>query len=177
MHTTCVYAGSFDPPTNGHVWMIKEGAKLFDKLIVAIGINPEKKYTFTIEERIKMLKSITKGMHNVSIKHFENKFLVDYARSVGAKFILRGIRDAKDYEYEKSMRSVNEDIDKGITTVFLMPPAKLSIVSSSLVKGLVGTSGWERVVKVYVPSIVVKYLKEKHEAIGKKGTMIGLEND
>ncbi len=172
-----VYAGSFDPPTNGHVWMIKEGARLFDKLIIAIGVNPEKAYSFTIEQRVEMLKGITKGMDNISIRYFENMFLVDYAKKIGAKFILRGIRDSKDYEYEKSIRSVNENIGKSIMTVFLMPPNNLSSVSSSLVKSLVGTSGWERVVKKYVPAIVVSYLKTKYEAIGKKGAMIGLDND
>ncbi|MGC8538148.1 MAG: pantetheine-phosphate adenylyltransferase [Candidatus Micrarchaeia archaeon] len=172
-----VYAGSFDPPTNGHVWMIKEGAKLFDNLIIAIGVNPEKAYSFTVEQRIEMLKGITRGMENVSIKYFENMFLVDYAKRIGAKFILRGIRDSKDYEYEKSIRSVNENIGKSIMTVFLMPPSQLSSVSSSLVKGLVGTSGWERVVKKYVPSIVVGYLKAKYEAVGKKGAMIGMDNE
>ena len=172
-----VYAGSFDPPTNGHVWMIKEGARLFDKLIIAIGVNPEKAYSFTIEQRMEMLKGITKGMDNISIRYFENMFLVDYAKKIGAKFILRGIRDSKDYEYEKSIRSVNENIGKSIMTVFLMPPSNLSSVSSSLVKGLVGASGWERVVKKYVPAIVVGYLKMKYEAIGKKGAMIGMDND
>ncbi len=171
-----VYAGSFDPPTNGHVWMIEEGAKLFGKLIVAIGINTEKKYTFTIEQRVEMLKSITKGMENVSIAHFENAFLANYAKSVGARFILRGIRDSKDYEYEKSVRSVNEDIDKGIMTVFLMPPARLSAVSSSLVKGLAGSSGWESAVRRYVPNIVVKYMVNLYGP-SKKGSMIGFDND
>ncbi|EQD53956.1 pantetheine-phosphate adenylyltransferase [mine drainage metagenome] len=172
-----VYAGSFDPPTNGHVWMIKEGAKLFDKLIIAIGENSEKRYSFSIEQRIEMLKGITKGMDNVSVTYFENMFLVDYAKKIGAKFILRGIRDSKDYEYEKSIRSVNEDIGKSIMTVFLMPPNRLSAVSSSLVKGLVGTAGWERVVKGYVPSAVVGYLKAKYDPMSKKGAIIGMDNE
>ncbi|MEM0202321.1 MAG: pantetheine-phosphate adenylyltransferase [Candidatus Micrarchaeaceae archaeon] len=175
--TICVYAGSFDPPTNGHAWMINEGIKLFDKLIIAIGVNPEKKYAFTIEQRMAMLKDMTKGMPGISITSFENMFLVDYAKKAGAKFILRGIRDSKDYEYEKSIRSVNEDIDKEIMTVFLMPPNGLSAVSSSLIKGLVGTSGWEKVVRGYTPKIVVDYLKKRYETVGKKGTMMGMDNE
>ncbi|MEM4068061.1 MAG: pantetheine-phosphate adenylyltransferase [Candidatus Micrarchaeaceae archaeon] len=154
-----VYAGSFDPPTNGHLWMINKGASIFDKLVVAIGINPSKKYTFTIEERIDMLKHITKNLHNIEITHFENEFLVKYANNIGAQFILRGIRDSSDYEYEGSMRSVNEDIEGEITTIFLMPPEKLSKISSSLVKGLVGNNDWERIVSNYIPSYVLKYLK------------------
>ncbi|MGC8586505.1 MAG: pantetheine-phosphate adenylyltransferase [Candidatus Micrarchaeia archaeon] len=159
MEIKCVYAGSFDPPTNGHLWMIQKGASIFDKLVVAIGINPSKTYTFTLEERIDMLKYITKDLRNVAVAHFENEFLVRYAKSIGAQFILRGIRDSSDYEYEKSMRSVNEDIEKSITTVFLMPPEKLSKISSSLVKGLVGTKDWERIVSSYVPKYIFNYLK------------------
>ncbi|MGC9142396.1 MAG: pantetheine-phosphate adenylyltransferase [Candidatus Micrarchaeia archaeon] len=174
--TKCVYAGSFDPPTNGHLWMIEKGSQLFDRLIVAIGINSEKSYTFSVEERIEMLKEITKDISNVEITHFEDKFLVKYAKEIGAEFILRGIRDTKDYEYEKSMRSINEDIDKDITTIFLMPPEKLSKVSSSLVKGLVGSKGWEKIVAKYVPNIVLSYLKNRH-TIKKSGSPLDIDKN
>ncbi|MGC8671725.1 MAG: pantetheine-phosphate adenylyltransferase [Candidatus Micrarchaeia archaeon] len=169
----CVYAGSFDPPTNGHLWMINKGASIFDKLVVAIGINPSKAYTFSLADRLDMLKHITKNLPNVEVAHFENEFLVRYAKNIGAQFILRGIRDSNDYEYEKSMRSVNEDIEKEITTIFLMPPDKLSKVSSSLVKGLVGTNGWERLVSNYVPNYVFSYLKRMNYR-DKSSSLIGL---
>lgn len=157
---TCVYAGSFDPPTRGHMFMIKKGAVLFRHLIVAVGINPNKKYTFSLEERLEMLQECTAGYENVEVEHFENQFLVDYADSVGAPCILRGIRSQQDYEFERAMRHVNEDLNPDITTVFLMPPREICEVSSSFVKGLIGPEGWEETVRTYVPEPVYRKLIE-----------------
>jgi pantetheine-phosphate adenylyltransferase len=156
-----VYAGSFDPPTNGHLWMIEKGAEMFDELVLAVGINPKKKGMFTVEERLEMLKAIQKGHRNVRLASFENEFLVRYARSIGAKYILRGIRSYKDYEYEDGIRQVNEDIDRDVLTVFLMPPSEVANISSSLVKSMVGPRGWENEVKRYVPDYVYKELLKK----------------
>src|SRR3989344_2311309 len=114
-----VYAGSFDPLTNGHLWMIEAGANLFDELVVAIGINPDKKHAFSLEDRISMLKRSTRNFSNVKIDSFENKFLVNYASSVNAQYILRGIRTEGDYEYERGMRHVNSDLNPKIATTFL----------------------------------------------------------
>lgn len=161
--TKCVYAGSFDPPTNGHLWMIREGAKIFDELVVAIGLNTEKRYTFTVEERLAMLSQSVRNIKNARVEQFENRFLVDYAKSIGARFILRGIRDTKDYEYEKGIRSINSDIDESVTTIFLIPPSGISSISSSLVKGLVGSAGWERVVSKYVPRYVLRAMLDKYK--------------
>ncbi|MCW8133806.1 MAG: pantetheine-phosphate adenylyltransferase [Planctomycetota bacterium] len=146
-----VYGGSFDPLTMGHMYMIREGARLFDELIVAIGINPAKKYTFPLEERLEHLRECTRGIGQVTVGRFENRFLVDYARETGAQYILRGVRNAGDYEYERTMRQVNGDIDESITTVLLMPPRELAELSSSFVKGLAGPAGWQRVVRKYLP--------------------------
>ncbi|MDO5059106.1 MAG: pantetheine-phosphate adenylyltransferase, partial [Neisseria sp.] len=104
-----VYAGSFDPPTNGHLWMIRQAQAMFDELVVSIGVNPDKKNTYTVAERCRMLQDITQAFPNVRVSTFENRFLVDYAHSIGAKFIIRGIRSAGDYEYERSMRYINSD--------------------------------------------------------------------
>ncbi len=158
---SAVYAGSFDPPTNGHIWMIEQGARLFDKLYVAIGINPDKKYSFSVEERKSMLEGITKPYKNAEITSFENKFLVDYANEIGTKYILRGIRSTEDYEYEKGMRNINSDINQGVYSIFLIPPREISEVSSSLVKSLIGPEGWEEVVKKYVPGNVYQKLIDK----------------
>ncbi|MEI6232822.1 MAG: pantetheine-phosphate adenylyltransferase [Planctomycetota bacterium] len=149
-----VYAGSFDPVTNGHMHMIREGAKLFDELVVAIGINPDKKYTFSIDQRLDFLRQSVAGIENVKLDFFENMFLVDYANSVEAEYVLRGIRNPNDYEYERGMRHINEDMNPGVVTVFLIPPREISEVSSSFVKGLVGPRGWERVVKDYLPPAI-----------------------
>src|SRR4051812_35861403 len=115
-----VYAGSFDPPTIGHLWMIEQGVRLFDRLIVAVGVNPEKKYTFTLEARLEMLRDSTKKFQNVTVTSFSNSYLINYAQSVGASHILRGIRTESDYEFERSMRNINGDLDPKICTIFLM---------------------------------------------------------
>lgn len=151
-----VYAGSFDPLTIGHLWMIEQGVGLFDRLIVAVGVNPEKRYTFTLEERLKMLSESLKQYRNLSITSFSNRYLIDYAQSVNATHILRGIRSESDYEYERTMRNINGDLDPAICSVFLMPPRDIAEVSSSMVKGLVGPKGWQKVVRKYVPEPVYR---------------------
>ncbi|MBV8656861.1 MAG: pantetheine-phosphate adenylyltransferase [Burkholderiales bacterium] len=149
-----VYAGSFDPVTNGHLWMIERGYELFDEMIVAIGVNPEKRATFTVDEREEMLGEVTDHLPNLKVTSFENQFLVNYARSVGANYILRGIRSASDYEFERNMRYINSDLVPEVATVFLMPPRSIAEVSSTMIKGLVGPEGWEEVLKKYVPPAV-----------------------
>ncbi|VEE09504.1 phosphopantetheine adenylyltransferase [Neisseria animalis] len=159
MNTTirrAVYAGSFDPPTNGHLWMIREAAALFDELVVALGVNPEKRSTYTIEERQEMLEAVTADLPNVKIRVFENRFLVHFAREVGARFVVRGIRSGSDYEYERTMRYINSDLAPEITTVLLMPPREIAEVSSTMVKGLVGPEGWRDTIGRYVPEAVYR---------------------
>ncbi len=154
----CVYAGSFDPPTQGHMFMIEKGAELFDHLIVAVGINPNKRCTFTVAERLEMLRQCIGDYDNVEVDSFEGQFLARYAQGRGAGYILRGIRSEEDYRFEHTMRNVNEDLAAGVCTVFLIPPREICEVSSSFVKGLVGYEGWEEVIKPYVPAPVYKKL-------------------
>ncbi|QMT33747.1 pantetheine-phosphate adenylyltransferase [Conchiformibius steedae DSM 2580] len=159
-----VYAGSFDPPTNGHLWMIAQAQQLFDELIVAIGVNADKKSTYTVAERQQMLQDITAQFANVRIAAFENDFLVNYADSVGARFIVRGIRTGADYEYERAVRYINADLQPEIRTVFLMPPREIAEISSTMVKGLVGYKGWRQVLLRYVPDAVYqKILMDNQE--------------
>lgn len=146
-----VYAGSFDPPTVGHLWMIRQSASIFDRLHVALGVNPDKRALFTVDERLEMLREITRDLPNVSVQSFTNQFLVRYAESVGARFVVRGIRSTADFEYERAMRNINGDHAPDVTTVFLVPPRDIAEVSSSFVKGLVGPEGWEELVKQYLP--------------------------
>ena len=153
-----VYAGSFDPLTIGHLWMIEQGVGLFDRLIVAVGVNPEKQYTFTLEERLSMLRESLKQYRNLSVTSFSNRYLIDYAQSVHATHVLRGIRSESDSEYERTMRNINGDLDPVICSVFLMPPRDIAEVSSSMVKGLVGPKGWQKVVRKYVPEPVYRRL-------------------
>ena len=158
-----VYAGSFDPPTIGHLWMIEQGANLFNRLIVAVGVNPEKKCTFSLEARLEMLRHSTKNFPNVSVASFSNRYLIRYAQSVGATHILRGIRSESDYEFERTMRNINGDLDDNICTVFLMPPRGIAEVSSSMVRGLIGPTGWQKIVRKYVSDAVYTKLLEKND--------------
>ncbi len=151
-----VYAGSFDPLTIGHMWMIEQGVGLFDRLIVGIGINPDKKYSFGLEERMSMLRESLRRFPNVTLTSFSNRYLIDYAQSMGATHVLRGIRSMGDFEYERAMRNINGDLDAKILSVFLMPPRDIAEVSSSMVKGLVGPKGWQKVVRKYVPPPVYR---------------------
>ena len=151
---TAVYAGSFDPPTNGHLWMIKQGLEMFDRLIVAIGTNPSKSYSFTVAERLELLRASTGSCERLEIAHFDNRYLVDYAKKMDSKYILRGIRSPGDYEYERVMRHINADMAPDITTVFLMPPRDIAELSSNMIKSLTGPTGWEETVRRYVPEPV-----------------------
>jgi len=156
-----IYAGSYDPPTNGHLWMIEQGSKLFSKFFIAVGENSQKEYTFSTTERVAMLEEICAEFKNVEVVQFENKFLVKYAESIGVDYILRGIRNEKDYTYERGMRYVNGNMNETIQTLFMMSPRYLVEVSSSLVKGLVGSDGWEQVVREYVPESVYYRMLDK----------------
>jgi pantetheine-phosphate adenylyltransferase len=160
MARSAVYAGSFDPPTNGHVWMIEQGARMFEELIVAVAKNPEKGYTYELGQRVEWLEEVTSGMGNVRVATIQNEFLAHYARRVNASAIVRGIRNEADYQYERGMRYVNSDLNPELTSVFLMPPRALCELSSSFVKGMIGPEGWATVVKGYVPSCVYEYLLE-----------------
>jgi pantetheine-phosphate adenylyltransferase len=158
-----VYAGSFDPLTVGHLWMIEQGVALFDRLVVAVGINPEKRYTFLLEDRLGMLRESLQAYRNISVTSFSNAYLIDYAQEVGASHILRGIRSESDYEYERTMRNINGDLDPAICTVFLMPPRAIAEVSSSMIKGLIGPKGWRQVVRKYVPKPVYRHIINTHK--------------
>lgn len=146
--------------TIGHLWMVEQGVALFDRLVVAVGINSEKCYTFPLEDRLAMLRGSLQSIRNVSVDSFSNLYLIDYAQQIGATHILRGIRSGSDYEYERTMRNINGDLDSGICTVFLMPPRDIAEVSSSMVKGLVGPKGWQGVVRKYVPEPVYRHLSK-----------------
>lgn len=128
-----IYPGSFDPVTNGHLDLIARGAKLFDKLIVAVLRNAEKEPLFGVSERVEMLREATSPWPNVEADVFEG-LLVDYARKKSAKVVLRGIRAVSDYEYELQMALMNRKLEPDLETVFMMPAETYSYISSKLVK-------------------------------------------
>ena len=158
-----VYAGSFDPVTNGHMYIIRQGALLFEELVVAVGTNQDKSYRFSAEERVDLLNRCTADIPNLEVTGFQDQYLVHFAAAIGATHLLRGIRNEHDYHYERTMRHVNQDINPDISSIYLMPPRYLSEVSSSFVKGLVGAEGWEAVVTKYVPVPVLEALRHQHK--------------
>jgi len=135
-----VYPGSFDPVTNGHLDIIQRGSHLFNRILVAILRNPEKKPLFSLEERKRILLRATSEISNVSVDSFDG-LLVDYARRRGAQVIVRGLRALSDFEYEFQMTLMNRRLDGGIETVFMMPSETYSYLSSRLVKEVVRLGG------------------------------------
>lgn len=154
---TAVYPGSFDPVTNGHLDLIARGAKIFDRLIVAVAQNLDKEPLFAVRERVEMLEAATFEWKNVEVDVFSG-LLMDYARSRGARVILRGIRAVSDYEYELQMAMMNRKIEPEIETVFMMPGEAYSYVSSRLVRELARLGG---PVKGLVPKVVEERLRTK----------------
>jgi pantetheine-phosphate adenylyltransferase len=152
-----IYPGSFDPVTNGHLDLIARGAKIFDKLVVAITRNLEKDPLFTIQERVQMLETVTFDWKNVEVDVFEG-LLMDYARARSASVVLRGIRAVSDYEYELQMAMMNRKIEPHIETVFMLPGEAYSYLSSRLVKELARLGGLP---KGLVPAVVEQRLREK----------------
>jgi pantetheine-phosphate adenylyltransferase len=135
-----LYPGSFDPITNGHLDLIQRGSALFDKLIVSILRNEEKKVLFSVPDRIEMLNEVTSSLPNVQVGSFDG-LLVDYAAECGASVILRGIRAVSDYEYELQMALMNRRLKPEIETVFLMAGEAHSFISSRLVKEVIRLGG------------------------------------
>ena len=152
-----IYPGSFDPPTNGHLDLIQRGAKIFEELVVAILRNSEKTPMFSVSERLEMLKALTADLKNVRIDTFDG-LMVEYAKSLDATCILRGIRAISDYEYELQMALMNRKIEPTLETVFMMPADKYSYVSSRLVREVAQVGG---PVKGLVPEVVEQKLREK----------------
>jgi len=153
-----IYPGSFDPITNGHVDLIKRGAKLVDKLYLVLGTNIGKQCLFTLEERISQIEQVVAGMDQVEVKVCENQLTVDFAKSVDASVILRGLRTAADFEYELTMAMTNAKLNPEIETVFLTADPAHLYVSSSTVKEIAKFSGD---VSKFVPECVVDALNAK----------------
>lgn len=156
-----VYAGSFDPPTVGHEFAIRYCAKIATKLIVAVGVNPDKKSTFSVQERLDMLRDLSSDLPNVEVTQFVNEYLVDFAETSEANCIFRGIRNTKDFEYENRMFHFNAKRAPHIQTWLLPAPIEMVDVSSSFVKGLVGPNGWEEAVREFLPAAVYPHFVAK----------------
>ena len=152
------YPGSFDPITYGHIDIITRGAKLFDKLYIAISVNPNKKTVFSTEERIKLVKESLSDIKNIEVIK-SNKLTVNHCLEIGATHILRGLRAVTDYDYEFQMTNFNHKINDKVDTVFLMTQGKYSFLSSSSVRELAGFKGD---VSPFVPDNVKKAIDKKY---------------
>ena len=155
--STSVYPGSFDPITNGHLDVIKRGTKVFDKVIVAVGDNPAKKALFTKDERVEMIREVTRAFKNVEVDGFDG-LVVDYVHKRKATVILRGIRTISDFEYEYQMALTNRTFAGDIETVFVMAHEEYSFVSSRFIKEAASMGGD---VSSFLPKEVEKRLKAK----------------
>ena len=154
MKGKCVYAGSFDPPTNGHLDIIGKCNMMFDEVVVAIGVNESKKYTYPLEKRLEMLKAACARYECVTVVSFDG-LLADFIRTVGTNYYVRGIRDGKDVEYEERCFDINVSKNEDIETIFLPCSKEVKNVSSTLVKKLLAEG---KSVEKYVPAEVLKLL-------------------
>ncbi|HEY1865556.1 MAG TPA: pantetheine-phosphate adenylyltransferase [Candidatus Acidoferrales bacterium] len=152
-----IYPGSFDPVTNGHLDLIERGTKIFGRLVVAVLRNTEKAPLFTLAERVEMMLEATRGIPNLEVDAFDG-LLVDYARKVGARVLLRGIRAVSDYEFELQMAMMNRKLEPKLETVFMLPGEAYSYLSSRLVREIAKLGG---PVNGLVPPAVEQRLRAK----------------
>jgi len=152
-----IYPGSFDPVTNGHLDLIARGARIFERLVVAVLQNLEKSPLFSAPERADMLREVTREWPNVEVDLFDG-LLVDYVRRRNAQVILRGIRAISDYEYEFQMALMNRRLEPNVETVFMMPAEKYSYLSSRIVREVAQLGGS---IEGLVPPLVVERLRSK----------------
>jgi len=157
MSTLAVYPGTFDPLTNGHVDIIERGARLFDRIIVAILVNAEKAPLFSMAERVDIARKVFKDHANVEVDTFDG-LLVDYVAKRHANVLVRGLRAVSDFEYEFQMALMNRRLNPTIETVFMMPAEQYSYISSRLIKEVFALGGR---VHGLVPELVETRLREK----------------
>ena len=131
-----VFPGSFDPITVGHVDLVKRALPLFDKIVVAVGVNSTKKYLFPLDQRLEWLRQVFAGYLTIEVDYFEN-LTADYCKRIGARYLLRGLRNASDFDYEKTISQLNHIIGGGIETVFLISQPEFSHISSTIVREII----------------------------------------
>ena len=159
---TAVFTGTFDPITLGHLDVIRRGGLLFDHVVVAIGINPNKTALFPIEERVELVSKVLTPFPNVSVESFE-ELTVQFVRRIGARVILRGLRTLSDMEYEFGMTLTNHRLDPTVETVFLMADGEYSHVSSTLIKQ-VAKFGGVSALNRFVPQELIEPIMLKMQA-------------
>ena len=135
-----VFPGSFDPITTGHVDLVLRAVPLFDEIVVAIGVNSQKKYLYSLEQRLGWLEEVFAHHPTVTVDHFE-KLTAKYCRSIGADYLLRGLRNASDFDYEKTISQLNNIVGEGLETIFLISQPEFSHISSTIVREIIKGGG------------------------------------
>lgn len=157
-----IYPGSFDPVTKGHIDILERASKMFDKVIIAVLKNNDKKSLIPVEDRVNLIKEAIKEIKNTEVDSFDG-LTVEYARKKGAKFLIRGLRAVSDFEYEMQLSQANMSIAPDIGTVFLITKPKYNFISSGIVKEI---ASYGEDISKFAPNCVVEYLKRNN----KKGT-------
>lgn len=152
-----LYPGSFDPITKGHIDILKNGAEIFDKVIIAVAKNSEKQGFLSVDERVKLIKECVLDMPNVEVDSFEG-LTIEYAKRRGAKVILRGLRAVSDFEYEMQLSQANSALSSDIKTIFMITKPKYNFISSSTIKEIYLNNGD---ISKFVPECVFEYLENK----------------
>lgn len=151
----CVFAGTFDPITNGHVFVIDKCLEMFDKVIVALGVNQDKKPMFSLEQRKKMISLVYENQPRVEVAEF-NGMLVDFMKEKGVKINVRGIRDLDDYKYENTMERYNRDMYNEMITIYVPTPKELVHISSSAMRNILNIGGDA---SEYLPKQILQVIK------------------
>ena len=159
MSITAVYPGTFDPITNGHFDLIERAARFYDRLVIAVADNQNKKSLFTLEQRVELAKKVTKNLPNVEVIGFSG-LLVDFVKQINGHVLLRGLRAVSDFEYEFQLASMNRKLAPEIETMFMTPAEQYSFISSSLVREISRLGGD---VSDFVNPVVSKSLQNVHK--------------
>ena len=159
--TVAIYPGSFDPITNGHLDILKSGAEIFDKVIIAVSFNANKKGFLTVDERVDLIKRSITHLPNVEVDFFEG-LTVEYAKKQGADVLLRGLRTSFDFEYELQLSQANNALNKNLKTIFLITKPEFNFISSSMVKEILVNNGD---ISNFVPEPVNDFLLSKRDVL------------
>ena len=153
-----VFPGSFDPITNGHVDLVKRFLPLFDKVIIAVGVNSVKSTLFSLEQRMKWLNEVFADEDKITVDHFEG-LTVHFCQKVKADYLVRGLRNASDFDYEKTISQLNTALDENLETLFLISQPQFSHISSTIVREIIKGNGD---CTSFVPALIIKDIKQNN---------------
>jgi pantetheine-phosphate adenylyltransferase len=159
---TCLYAGSFDPISHGHQFIVEQALSMFDRVIICVGTNSEKNTMFSIDERVNLIKKIYANNDKIIVTSSKDTFLANFCRDYKVDINVRGIRSVKDYEYELQLQYINNSINKNLKTIYLIPPSEYAGLSSSVIKSMVGLNEWKIAIKLFAEPCVIQALDIKY---------------